>query len=53
MPGRLSSFITKIDGVFFERRALRYGYYLAVILALLFFWLRFGHLEVAFVYTDF
>jgi len=32
---------------------LRYGCYLMMFLALLLFWLYFGDVEIAFVYTDF
>ena len=53
MQRLLSSFITTVSRVIFESRALRYVWYLLIILALLLFWLYFGEVEISFVYTDF
>ena len=53
MLRRLSSTITGIREALFERRVLRYMCYLLIALALLLFWLYFGEVEIAFVYTDF
>ena len=53
LQSRLSSFITSIREAVFGIRILRYAWYLMIILALVLFWLYFGDVEIAFVYTDF
>ena len=53
LQSRLSSFITGIRETMFGRRVLRYAWYLLILLALVMFWLYFGDVEIAFVYTDF
>ena len=50
---RLLNGITAAREFIYNRRLLRYISYLAASLALLLFWLYYGHSEVSFVYSDF
>lgn len=53
MIRRLSTFITGVKAFLYRRAALRYICYLAILLALLLFWLYSKGEEPAFVYNAF